>query len=195
MIKEMLDKVSQIHLWPNFLLEAKLHWTRCWYPWNCGVYKQCYERGKKTKIKLLIANILHGSCYHVAERWLKFEERGGQIIYSDNTYCCGRHFFCKLWEQSQSHYWNGIENALICFSSQQVQFHNTESLQVFRTHFHHLCVEEEEEVSLCWFCSQQISKGEGRTQQLSILAQPTVHITDLVRWHVEVYGIRHHTLQ
>lgn len=42
----------------------------------------CYERGKIYKVKVFIADILCGSCYHVAERWrnLRKEEESSFTV-------------------------------------------------------------------------------------------------------------------
>lgn len=153
----------------------------------------CYERGKTHKNQTVYCKYFAWQLLSCCWEVVKFEERGGEIIYNDNTYCCGRHFFCKFWEQSQEPLLKWYQKCIQYFSSQQVQFQKTEGLQVFRTHFHHLCVKEEE-VSLCWFCSHQSTKGERKTHQLSILAQSTVHIINQVTWNIEVYGIQHQTL-
>lgn len=104
MIKEMQNKASTntVHLMNQLaassptpsktvLISMKLHLLQT----------RCYERGKRKKknskgwlqILCMTATIMP---LRSGESWGK---RGGEIIYSDNTYCCGCHFICKLWEQ------------------------------------------------------------------------------------------------
>lgn len=109
----------------------------------------------------------------------KSEERGGEFIYSDNTYCYRHHFFYKFCQQHENHYWSGIKNAFNV-SSHRKGSSKIQRVCEFSGVIFTICVWRKKETSLWWFCSHKSSKGEGTTQQLSILAQPAVHIIDLV---------------
>lgn len=194
-------------LWTSLLIQKQLYQTVC-----AGIHKttalktQRYERGKSkenpvTDCKYFAWHLQ--SCFWKAVRFEDGTEGRALECRNDTHSCCT----CKLWERRFGYIIEMVlkMHSVLLFTGisvpKQGSFASFEDLSSPRCACSHggsrvvclLLLFPVHSLSICWFCSRQHSKGEGRTQQCQIKLFCSAHSTRY--WSGTTVGIQQQSHQ